>query len=150
MPYDLFWTANRTSILAFVLMMGESYREEIRAVLGISPNSLLPQLWHLVAEGVLRVRVVGEVRLYSLDPDYVAAFELGALLRRIARKRADLRVAVTRAYLRRDHVAGEGTMKQRSMIAEICGPSWRIDGHKKVYVAYKKRARSRSCARRWT
>ena len=138
MPRDLLWTSNRTSILAFILMMGESYRDEIRAVLGISPNSLLPQLWHLVAEGVLRVRVVGGVRLYSLDPGYVAAFELGALLRRIARKRADLGVAVTRAYMRRDYVTGEGTLKQKSIVAEICGPSWRIDGLKKSHIAYKR------------
>jgi hypothetical protein len=142
MPRDLFWTSNRTSILTFILMMGESYRDEIRAVLGISPNSLLPQLWHLVAEGVMRARIIGGVKLYSLDPGFVAAFELGALLRRIARKRADLGVAVTRAYMRRDYVVAKGTLKQMAFIDDIRGPSWRIDGLKKVYVAYKRRARS--------
>jgi hypothetical protein len=128
MPRDLFWTPARTAILAFVAMLGETYKFEVQNVLPIAPTILPDRFSDLVAEGVLRARVFKGAKLHSLDPAYVAAPELAGLLRRIGRERTDLRTAVRSAYFRRAHIVRTGSLKQEAIIASIQGSRWRIDG----------------------
>jgi hypothetical protein len=109
-------------------MIGETYSFEVQNVLTILSRILSDRFSDLVAEGVLRARVLKGAKLYSIDPAYAAASELAALLRGIGRKRADLRTAVRGAYFRRAHLMANGTLKNRAIIAGIRAACWRIDG----------------------
>jgi predicted ArsR family transcriptional regulator len=119
MPLSLFWTPNRTTILGFVASLGEVYAQEAFEVLPMVEKTVRGTFFHLVAEGVLRVRVFKQTKLYSLDRRSPGAAKLRKLSRKIVSERHDLQMAALQALVRRKIMATQYTIRERSIIDEI-------------------------------
>ncbi len=91
MPFDrdltterldsIFQSPLRSRILLFVAAVGECNLETIYETLGLGTVSAMLAVNHWQRQGILRSRRYKRHRLVSLDPNFVAAKELRALLR---------------------------------------------------------------------
>jgi predicted transcriptional regulator len=87
----LFGTDLRTRVLTAIAVLGDSYPRELARVVGASPYSVLRVVDSLDREGVIASRVVGKERRVSLDPRFLAASELRALLLRLGEVQPEYR-----------------------------------------------------------
>lgn len=93
MPFDkamtterldhIFQSPVRSRVLLFVAAVGECDQKTIYDTLGLEATSAWYVLTHWEKQGVLRSRRFKTRRLYSLNPDFIVAKELKALLREI-------------------------------------------------------------------
>ena len=86
----------RTQVLALLALLGESYPTEIARLLDGRLYSIQTIVDSLECEGILASRLMGRVRLVSLDPRYFAFRQLKDLLLRIAEAEPQLRKAAER------------------------------------------------------
>jgi transposase len=77
---DLFGTANRTAVLVSIRLLEQTYPSELSAMLGLRIFTVQAILARYEQEGVIVSRAVGRTRTVALNPRYVAAKELSALL----------------------------------------------------------------------
>jgi hypothetical protein len=119
MPPDLFGTKNRSRILMLVAALGETYLQEMHAVLGVDTMSLTQRLPEFVVEGVLRMRVVKRVKCYSLEAAYPGAAWLRTYLRREATASPEIVRAANNALARRLEVERTGTNRERNVFADL-------------------------------
>lgn len=78
----LFGNATAAKVLTFIAMNRESYAQELADRFGVSLSMVQNQLVRLADGGVLVAVSRGRTRLYSLNPRFVVARDLEALLRR--------------------------------------------------------------------
>jgi DNA-binding transcriptional ArsR family regulator len=76
----LFGTANRSRVLIAVRLLEETWAREACELLSLRLFVVQTALKSLEAEGALVSRLVGRSRVFSLNPRYVVARELSALL----------------------------------------------------------------------
>lgn len=77
---ELFGSHLRTRVLVLVALMGESYPTEIARLLESRQLPVQRVVNKLELEGVLSSRLIGTVRLVSLNPRFFAFRELRGLL----------------------------------------------------------------------
>lgn len=80
----LFGNATAAKVLTFIAMNRDSYAQELADRFGLSLSMVQNQLVRLADGGVLVAVERGRTRLYSLNPRFVVARDLEALLRRAA------------------------------------------------------------------
>ena len=76
----LFGSRLRTSVLVLLALLKESYPSELAKMLGVRVFAVQKVVDALDVEGVIAGRLVGRTRLLCLNPRYIAADELQALL----------------------------------------------------------------------
>lgn len=101
MPFDgkmsptkldhVFQSPVRSRILTYVASVGEASMKDIYGPLGVCCESAAYAINHWEKQGILRSRRVGRERHISLNPDFMFAVELKALLREIVRTGNELR-----------------------------------------------------------
>jgi DNA-binding transcriptional ArsR family regulator len=79
---ELFGNPTAAKVLTFVAMNRESYAQELADRFGLSLSTVQNQLLRLAEGGVLVAVERGRTRLYSLNPRFVVARDLEAMLRR--------------------------------------------------------------------
>jgi hypothetical protein len=79
-PPQLFGTATRTAVIVAIRLLEETYASELAAMLGLRGYSVQSALGSLEKEGAIVSRMIGRTRSVTLNPRYVAASELNALL----------------------------------------------------------------------
>jgi DNA-binding transcriptional ArsR family regulator len=79
---ELFGNPTAAKVLTFVAMNRESYAQELADRFGLSLSTVQNQLVRLADGGVLVAVERGRTRLYSLNPRFVLARDLEAMLRR--------------------------------------------------------------------
>jgi DNA-binding transcriptional ArsR family regulator len=75
-------SALKEKVLFFLLAADDAYPREIAANFGFNLNAVQYQLKKLEKAGVLYSRARGKILLYGLNPGYVFAGELDALLKK--------------------------------------------------------------------
>jgi hypothetical protein len=96
----LFGSRRRTEVLVLIALLGEAYPTEIAKLLGAPLYSVQTIVDALDREGILAIRLMGRMRLASLDPRYFAFEQLEALLLRLAAAEPELREAAARRRAR--------------------------------------------------
>jgi hypothetical protein len=97
--FQLFGTRNRTAALVAIRLLGETYPAELAQLLGVRVYTIQQIVEAFEREAIIATRVAGRTRLVTLNPRYVAARELAALLWRLGQ--ADVRLQQTLASRRR-------------------------------------------------
>ena len=87
---QLFGTRTRTAILVALRLLEETYAAELAAMLELRPYSVQNTLASLEREAAIVSRSLGRTRRVSLNPRYVAAAELSALLWKLGERDIDL------------------------------------------------------------
>jgi DNA-binding transcriptional ArsR family regulator len=118
-PRELFGTRNRTRILMALAALHESYVKELHEVLRIHKPSVRNALEQLRIEGVLRLRDVGRLKSYSLDPTYPGAEHLLTFLRLECKAEPAMTAAVNAALARRIEVQRAGRRSDVNKFAEL-------------------------------
>lgn len=103
---ELFGSRARTSVLVSLRLMEQSYASELAAVVGTRLYSVQRILTSLEGEGVVTSRLVGRTRVVTLNPRYVAAAELSALLWKLGEHDTALQKALAQVR-RRPRRAGK-------------------------------------------
>ncbi len=96
---QLFGSRTRTRLLILLNLLEESYPRELARLLDAPLFSVQRMVDALEKEGCVATRVIGRERRVSLDPRYIAAEELRALLSRLSLAEPELELAA--ASLRR-------------------------------------------------
>ncbi len=76
----LFGSSTRTAVLVLLRLLDESYTAEIAKMLGVGASAIKKIVDALELESIIVGRSVGRTRVLALNPRYVAAAELKALL----------------------------------------------------------------------
>ena len=79
----LFGTSTRTLTLMLIAMLDETHAGEIARLLGRSPSRIKEAVDRLESEGVIVGYAEGSAKRLRLNPRYLAADELGALLTKL-------------------------------------------------------------------
>jgi DNA-binding transcriptional ArsR family regulator len=95
-PIKLFGSCRRTEVLVLIALLGEAYPTEIARLLGAPLYSVQTIVNTLVRDGIVTIRLMGRMRLASLDPDYFAFEELEMLLLRLAEAEPEMREIANR------------------------------------------------------
>lgn len=82
----LFGTTLRADVLTLVTGLGRSYPRELATLVGKPVSMVQRAVESLERAGVLRTRLIGRQREISLNPEYMAANELNALLRALVER----------------------------------------------------------------
>jgi len=93
-PIQLFGNRNRTAILLAIRLLEETYASELAAMLQLRVYTVQAALASFEREGVIAGRLLGRTRRVSLDPRYVAAKELSALLWKLGQQDVPLQAAL--------------------------------------------------------
>ena len=96
----LFGSASRSSLLIAIGLLGDTYPAELVRMLGLRLFSVQTILAGLEVEGVIASRAFGRSRRITLDPRYVAAKELAALLGKLGRNSPELQAKLARVRRR--------------------------------------------------
>ena len=80
-----FGSQTRTRVLLALELLGDAYPRELARALGSQLSAVQRALLSLERDGLVAGRTLGRIRLYRLDPTYLAVPELRRLLRRLAR-----------------------------------------------------------------
>jgi hypothetical protein len=96
----LFGSTSRGSILVAIGMLGDTYPAELVRMLGLRLFSVQTILAGLEVEGVIASRAFGRSRRITLDPRYVAAKEVEALLAKLGRNSPELQAKLARVRRR--------------------------------------------------
>ena len=86
----LFGSRTRTSILVLLALLNESYAAELAKMLGVRSSAIKKIVDALEVESVIAGRLVGRTRVLALNPRYVAAAELKALLWKLGERDTEL------------------------------------------------------------
>jgi DNA-binding transcriptional ArsR family regulator len=79
-----FGSQTRTRVLLALELIGDAYPRELARALGSQLSPVQRALRSLERDRLVAGRTLGRVRLYRIDPTYVAVAELRRLLRRLA------------------------------------------------------------------
>ena len=86
-----FGSIARTRVLLALSLAVEAYPRELARLLDMPLFSIQQALASLERDGLVASHVLGRMRLYSLNPRYLAARELRDYLERLAGREFDLR-----------------------------------------------------------
>ncbi|MBX3041471.1 MAG: winged helix-turn-helix transcriptional regulator [Bdellovibrionaceae bacterium] len=78
----LFGNAMAEKVLLYIANYGEGYINKIAKTYGVSPSQVQKQLKRLEAGGILVSRLMGNLRVFTLNPRFALKAELLALLER--------------------------------------------------------------------
>ncbi len=93
-PIQLFGNRNRTAILIAIPLLQETYASELAAMLQLRIYTVQSAIASFEREGVVAGRLLGRTRRIALDPRYVAAKELSALLWKLGQQDLPLQAAL--------------------------------------------------------
>jgi DNA-binding MarR family transcriptional regulator len=94
---QLFGSRTKTSVLVLLALLKESYPSELAKLLGARLYTIQTIVNALESEGVIVSRALGRTRRIELNPRYVAAKELQALLWKLGTNDIELqKIAATK------------------------------------------------------
>jgi hypothetical protein len=96
---EVFGSGLRTDILVLVRLLKNTYGSELARLLGLAQPSIAQTVRSLEFQGLLALTSLGNQRMISLNPRFVGAVELAALLDKLAQ--ADPRYMEIVSRLRR-------------------------------------------------
>jgi DNA-binding transcriptional ArsR family regulator len=79
-----FGSQTRTRVLLALELLGDAYPRELARALGAQLSAVQRALVSLERDRLVAGRTLGRIRLYRIDPTYVAVAELRAFLQRLA------------------------------------------------------------------
>lgn len=103
----LFGNPGRTDILVLVAGLGRSFPSELVRLTGLPKTTVLRALERFERTGVLVSTEIANAREIRLNPDYVAARELRALLDALLEREPRYRDLLAKASRRRPRRAGK-------------------------------------------
>lgn len=86
----LFGSSTRTSVLVLLRLLEESYTAELAKMLSVRSSAIKKIVDALELESIIVGRSVGRTRVLTLNPRYVAAAELKALLWKLGERDFEL------------------------------------------------------------
>jgi len=81
---EIFGSAIRTNILVLVRLLEDTYVSELAVLLDKAQPVVYRTVRNLENQGLVAIRTVGVQRMVTLNPRFVAASELSAVLAKIA------------------------------------------------------------------
>ena len=105
----LFGNPGRTDVLVLIAGLGRSYPRELSRLTGLPMSSIGRALEDFERSGVIVSTRLAGAREVRLNPDYVAARELRALLEALVEREARYRAILSEAARRRPRRAGKET-----------------------------------------
>jgi DNA-binding transcriptional ArsR family regulator len=98
-----FGSQTRTRVLLALELLADSYPRELSRALGAQLSAVQRALRSLERDGIVAGRTMGRIRLYRLNPAYLAGPQLRSFLRRLAELDPELqeRLATIRRRPRR-------------------------------------------------
>lgn len=90
-----FGSQTRTRVLLALELLGDAYPRELARALGSQLSGVQRALVSLERDGLVVGRTLGRVRLYRLNPAYIALAELRGYLSRLAERDVDLQARLS-------------------------------------------------------